>query len=221
MELASRRKNCFSWEHAQKASAHIRRNRSRKIGDRGEKFATLVTVDSASGLRWEEVAALRMNDLDFKASTIRVDEALDREQKIGPCKNVMAYRTVHLLDREGKQAMRMLKAFVGKRLQQSEELVFCTSEKTPLQLSQVLREALHPALKAIGLPRDGMRPFRRGCNRRWELAGTNPAVQRQQMGHSKAEMTYHYTGEISQVEVRDSIFQTLENRAKLENDKAA
>jgi hypothetical protein len=115
----------------------------------------------------------------------------------------------------------MLKAFVGKRLQQSEELVFCTSEKTPLQLSQVLREALHPALKAIGLPRDGMRPFRRGCNRRWELAGTNPAVQRQQMGHSKAEMTYHYTGEISQVEVRDSIFQTLENRAKLENDKAA
>ena len=186
MQLASRRKNCFSWKHAQKAAAHIRTSRDRKIGDRGEKFATLVTVTSGAGLRWEEVAALRMNDLDFKASAIRVDEALDRQQKIGPCKNVMAYRTVLLLDREGKQAMRVLKAFVGNRLPQSEELVFCTSEKTPLQASQVLREALHPALKALGLPQDGLRPFRRGCNRRWELAGMNPAVQRQQMGHSSA-----------------------------------
>ena len=218
MELASRRKNCFSWEHAENIAMHIHNNRSRKIGDRGEKFAALVTVASAVGFRWEEVAALRMNDLDFKASTIRVDEALDREQKIGPCKNVMAYRTVLLLDRQGKKAMQVLNAYVGNRLQQSDELVFCTSEKTPLQLSQVLREALHPALKALGLPQDGLRPFRRGCNRRWELAGMNPAVQRQQMGHSKAEMTYLYTGEIPQDQIRQSISKLLET---METDKAA
>ena len=100
--------------------------------------------------------------------------------------------------------MRVLKAFVGNRLPQSEKLVFCTSEKTPLQASQVLREALHPALKALGLPQDGLRPFRRGCNRRWELAGMNPAVQRQQMGHSSAAMTYHCTGEILERYWRDS-----------------
>jgi integrase len=216
MKLASRRKNCFSWEHAQKAAVHIRT--LEHIGDRREKFATMVAVDSASGLRWEELAALRMNDLDFKASTIRVDEALDRLQKIGPCKNAMAYRTVHLLDHEGKQAMRVLKAYVGKRIQQSEELVFCTLEKTPLQASQVLREALHPALKALGLPQDGPRPFRRGCNRRWELAGMNPAVQRQQMGHSKAEMTYLYTGEIPQDQIRKSISKMMET---METEKAA
>jgi len=27
---------------------------------------------------------------------------------------------------------------------------------------------------------------RRGCNRRWELAGINPAVLRQQIGHTSA-----------------------------------
>jgi hypothetical protein len=38
--------------------------------------------------------------------------------------------------------------------------------------------------------------FRRGCNRRWELAGINPAVHRQQMGHTSAAMTALYTGEV-------------------------
>jgi integrase len=35
----------------------------------------------------------------------------------------------------------------------------------------------------------GMHAFRRGCNRRWELARVNPAVIRQQMGHASAAMT--------------------------------
>jgi hypothetical protein len=46
-------------------------------------------------------------------------------------------------------------------------------------------EALHPALKVLGLPQAGMHAFRHGCNRRWELAGMNPAVLRQKMGHTE------------------------------------
>jgi integrase len=48
----------------------------------------------------------------------------------------------------------------------------------------------------------GMHAFRHGCNRRWELAGMNPAVLRQQMGHSTAAMTARYTGEIPIEEIR-------------------
>jgi hypothetical protein len=44
--------------------------------------------------------------------------------------------------------------------------------------------------------------FRRGCNRRWELAGVKPAVIRQQMGHSSSAMTDRYTGEIPLDDVR-------------------
>jgi len=44
--------------------------------------------------------------------------------------------------------------------------------------------------------------FISGCNRRWELAGVNPAVIRQQMGHASAAMTALYTGEIPLEEVR-------------------
>jgi integrase len=60
----------------------------------------------------------------------------------------------------------------------------------------LLNQGLYPALKALGLKQAGMHAFRRGCNRRWELAGINPAVIRQQMGHTSAAMTRLYTGEI-------------------------
>ena len=46
----------------------------------------------------------------------------------------------------------------------------------------------------------------------------NPAVQRQQMGHSSAAMTYHYTGEIPQDQIRESVSKTMET---METKKAA
>lgn len=48
-----------------------------------------------------------------------------------------------------------------------------------------------------------------GCNRRWELSGMNPAVLRQQMGHSSAVMTARYTGEIPLEQVR-AAFSSME-----------
>jgi len=49
--------------------------------------------------------------------------------------------------------------------------------------------------------------LRRGCNRRWELSGLNPAVIRQQMGHSSATMTALYTGQIPLEDVQAAFSQ--------------
>jgi len=68
--------------------------------------------------------------------------------------------------------------------------------------TNVLHDGLHPALEVLALPKAGMHAFRHGCNRRWELAGTNPAVIRQQMGQSSMAMTERYTGEIPVEQVR-------------------
>jgi len=75
--------------------------------------------------------------------------------------------------------------------------------------TNVLHEFLHPALKALRFQQAGMHAFRHGCNRRWELSGMNPAVLRQQMGHSSAVMTARYTGEIPLEQVR-AAFSTME-----------
>ena len=140
--------------------------------------------------------ALKADDFDFKADTIRVDESSDQRNNgvIGPCKNAAAYRTVVLRDAEGKTAMRTLKQFLRHAL--PDQLVFRSVAGGPLLETTILSQGLHPALKALGLTKDGFHAFRRGCNRRWELAGLNPAVLRQLMGHRSQQMTTLYSGEI-------------------------
>src|SRR5262245_23818034 len=160
-----------------------------------------------------------------KAGTIRVDEASDQRKKgkIGPCKNVAAYRTILLHDSEGREALERLKRFLRKYPQQKPDgLIFHSRRYTPLLETNVLKDGLYPALRALGLPQAGMHAFRHGCNRRWELSGLNPAVIRQQMGHSSATMTALYTGEIPLNEVRPA-FSKVKNGIleKMENEEAS
>ena len=203
MKIETRKAISFSWQQSKQIAGQVRKldvDDDVKIRD-----AMAFLLASASGLRCGELFALRMNDLDFEASTIRVDESVNHwTGGIGPCKNAAAYRTVLLADSQGREAIRMLKQFIGSRILNPNGLVFPSKLGTPLRESNVLRETLHPALKALGLPKAGLHGFRHGCNRRWELAGVNPAVLRQQMGHSSQTMTARYTGEIPIEQVRAS-----------------
>jgi integrase len=183
---------------------------------RKESYSMAFLLAAATGLRCGELFALRVDDIDFEESTIRVNESADqRTYTIGPCKNVAAYRTVLLVDPEGKEAMRMLKRFLSGTTQPA-AFVFHSRRGTPLRETNVLTDGLHPALKETGLPKAGMHAFRHGCNRRWELAGMNPAVLRQMMGHSSASMTARYTGEIPLEAVRKALIVTSVTKAGFE-----
>jgi integrase len=202
MKLAVRKAASFSWAESKRIADAVRKldglDKARK-----RRYATLFILAAATGLRCSELFALRMDDLDFRVNTVRVDEAFDgRTYKVGPVKNVAADRDVFLGDREGREAFRILKAFVGRRIQNPSEFVFHSKHGSPLRETKVLHDGLHPALKAAGLRKAGMHAFRRGCNRRWELAGVNPAVHRQMMGHSSSAMTVRYSGEIPLAEVQ-------------------
>jgi integrase len=195
MKINSRQKVSFSWAQADVIARYVQKMDG--LGDtRREQYATLILLAAASGLRSSELLALRVNDVDFQAGTVRVDESSDQRTKgrIGLCKNTTAYRTVVLHDVEGRKAMEALGQFMGTS--PPDELIFHSRRKGPLLQTTVLNQGLYPALKALGLPKGGLHAFRRGCNRRWELAKLNPAVIRQQMGHKSERMTAHYTGEI-------------------------
>ncbi|MHB8500370.1 MAG: site-specific integrase [Candidatus Acidiferrales bacterium] len=72
---------------------------------RKEPYSTVVILAAATGLWCGALFALRLNDVDFKAGTIRVDESADlRTYKIGPYKNAAAYRTFLLEGSESKEA---------------------------------------------------------------------------------------------------------------------
>ena len=194
----------FSWAQAKQIA--LQTLRLEISSTRKEQYAVLFLLASASGLRVSELFALKIEDVAFKAGTVRVDESSDQRctGKIGPCKNVAAYRTVLLHDREGMEALKVLKKFVKKQDPTPSGLIFRSRNDTPLIETNVLHGGLHPALKALNLPKAGTHAFRHGCNRRWELAGLNPAVLLQQMGHSSAAMTARYTGEIPLAQVRQA-----------------
>jgi integrase len=221
MKVRMRDAVSFSWPQAKKIALQTRKLEI--SGSRKEQYSTLFLLASASGLRVSELFALRIDDIDFKAGTVRVDESSDQrcEGKIGACKNVAAYRTVLLHDSEGREALRSLKKFIKKNRTPS-QLIFHSRHDTPLIETNVLHDGLHPALKALNLPKAGMHAFRHGCNRRWELAGLNPAVLRQQIGHSSASMTARYTGKIPLAQVRQA-FSGLKTRLleNMENEVAA
>jgi integrase len=228
MKVARRDAVSFTWSDANRISNAVRKLSGLDIG-RKTRYATAFILAAASGLRCSELYALRMDDVDFRAKTIRVDESFcGRTATIGQCKNVAAYRTVFLGDKEGREALRKLKAFVGDRIQNPNEFLFHSKHGSPMRETKVLTEALHPALKALGLPKSGMHAFRRGANRRWELSAMNPAVLRQQMGHSSSVMTALYSGAIPLEAIRADFSRrngpqivVSEKRLKMENRQVA
>jgi integrase len=114
MGIGSRNKQSLSWAQAEQITDYI--SRMDKLGDsRRQQYSTLILSAAASGLRCGELLALRVDDIDFDASTIRVDESSDQRNggAIGPCKNVAAYRTVHLGDAEGRKTMAQLRRFLN------------------------------------------------------------------------------------------------------------
>ena len=196
MLVLNRHKVSYSWTQAQQIAEQVRKLDG--LGPaRREQYATAILVTAGAGLRSSELLTLKFNDLDFGTSTLRVDESSDQRNagKIGPCKTATAYRTVLLRDPEGQKAIRELRRFVGSASNPN-ALIFHSKRGGPLMETTMLNQDLYPALEALGLKKAGMHALRRGCNRRWELAGINPAVLRQQMGHTSAAMTALYTGEI-------------------------
>jgi integrase len=190
MKINSRKHASYNWEQTLRIVEQVQQLET--LGkDRKEQYVALFLLAAASGLRIGELLALRSDDIDFDLSTVRVDESVDRLGRIGPCKNVSAYRTVVLADLQGQHAMGKLKQFMKQ-----DGLIFRSKRGGPLVENSILVQGLHPALKKLGLPKAGMHAFRRGCNRRWELARISSAVIRQQMGHASSDMTALYTGEI-------------------------
>jgi site-specific recombinase XerC len=77
-----------AWTQAEQIAEHVRSVDG--LGDaRREQYSTLILLAAASGLRSSELLALRINDIDFKASTVRVDESSGQQTngRIGLCKN--------------------------------------------------------------------------------------------------------------------------------------
>jgi integrase len=71
--------------------------------------------------------------------------------------------------------------------------VFQTRNGTPLSLSNVLEDWLHPILDELGIARTGMHAFRRGRISEWVYSGVNRQVIRDWAGHGSDKLIDLYT----------------------------
>lgn len=71
--------------------------------------------------------------------------------------------------------------------------VFQTRNGTPLRLSNLLEDSLHPILDELGIPRTGMHAFRRGRISEWVYSGVKRQVIRDWAGHGSDKLVDLYT----------------------------
>jgi integrase len=71
--------------------------------------------------------------------------------------------------------------------------VFETRNGTPLSLSNVLEDSLHPIFYELGIPRTGMHAFRRGRISEWVYSGVSRQVIRDWAGHGSDKLVDLYT----------------------------
>jgi hypothetical protein len=83
----------------------------------------------------------------LKVQTSRIVSSDQRNgEKIGPWKNVTAYRTVYLGDTEGRIAIERLKQFIEQHLGPSDALIFHSKRGAPPLQTTVVNQAPYLAL---------------------------------------------------------------------------
>jgi integrase len=120
-----------------------------------ERYRALILTAAYSGLRWGELAGLRVRRVDLLHKTITVAEQLTEvrgELMIGPPKTPAALRTVSIPGFVAEALERHLSSYVTGG---PDALVLTSPEGAPLRRSSFTRRVWLPATRAAGI--EGLR----------------------------------------------------------------
>lgn len=117
-----------------------------------DRYRLVALTGAYTGLRFGELAALRLDDLDMLRRTLRVDEQLSRQgssrMTLGPLKSKKAYRTIGIPAFLTEELAAHLSAFPS-----STDFVFSHESGGPLDYGRFRRRHWHPAVElSVGQP---------------------------------------------------------------------
>ena len=114
-----------------------------------DRYRLVVLTGAYTGLRFGELAALRLDDLDLLRRTLRVDEQLSRQGSSkmtpGPLKSKKAYRTIGIPTFLGEDLAAHLSAFPS-----STDFIFSHESGGPLDYGRFRRRHWHPRGGGLG-----------------------------------------------------------------------
>ena len=160
---------------------------------RDTRWAALLTVAVATGLRQGELLGLRWADLDLDAGVLHVRRQLGRDKTFAPPKTSRGRRRVELPELA-------IEALRAHRRHQDEErgghgpayeeqdLVFCTHPGRPLGWRNVTR-AFKGLLRQARLPDMPFHALRHTTASLLFLQRVHPKVVQEQLGHSRIGIT--------------------------------
>ena len=171
----------------------------------GLRFRPLILLAAFSSLRWGELAALRPEDIDLDACTVRVTRQLNKPGAVpvfGPPKSRAGRRTVVFASLIVPDLRKHLDA-----LPPGAPLAFTSPEGTALSNSNFRRRVWLPALAAAGLSEVHIHDLRHTGNQFTANAGANTRELMERMGHDseRAALIYLHSSDERQRALAEAV----------------
>lgn len=160
---------------------------------RGDRWAALLAVALATGMRQSELLGLKWSDVHVASGTIRVQRQLGRDGLYAEPKTAKGRRTIDLpascvaILKDHKRQQNEERLLVGPDWQYS-DLVFCTHAGRPLSQRNVHR-AFKRLLDRHGIPDVPFHALRHTHATLLLAQGTHPKVVQERLGHATIAMT--------------------------------
>lgn len=152
------------------------------------RYRALVLTAAYTGLRWGELAGLRVERLDFLRRRIEVTEILievDGKLSVGPPKTRKSRGSISFPNALAPVLSEHIKRYV-----EPGGLVFTSRDGTPLRRSNFRRRVWLPAAKAAKLPEGAsFHSLRHACASWLIHAGANPLDVAEKLRHSRVGTT--------------------------------
>ena len=182
----------------------------------GLRYRALILLAAFSSLRWGELAALRPEDIDLDACTVRVTRQLNKPGAVpvfGPPKSRAGRRVVDFADLIVPDLRKHLRSVPA------DALVFTSPEGTALSNTNFRRRVWIPVLAAVGLEGIHIHDLRHTGNQFTADAGANTKELMARMGHDseRAALIYLHSTDKRQRALADAVGKAA--RAELAKSK--
>ena len=182
-----------------KRKRYLRHDEVRRLADNAGDYRPLILLLAYCGLRWGEVAALRVRNVDMLRGRVAVEESVaevDGQLIYGGTKT-HANRTVPVPDfvREG-----LANCMTGKG---RDDLLFTSPQGGPLRIANFRQRVFDKAVQAADLP--GLTPhgLRHTAASLAVSAGANVKAVQRMLGHKDAAMTLNVYADLFDDELDD------------------
>jgi integrase len=186
--VATTQRTCFTAAEAQKYLAEAR----------GHQFEAAFMLALIHGMRLGEILGLRWSNVNWEQQSLSITTSLaqdlDGSFRLGPTKNHRSSRPIELADSVMASLKTRRKIQNAERLEcgpnwVDNDLVFARSDGTPLSKTNFGRAYHYPLIHRAGVPRITFHDLRHTAATLGLLAGTNPKVIQEMLGHKSISVT--------------------------------